>query len=461
MAGIAELALSPAFLIYPPLLFLIRNAVVFVLDTLRPKIDRTFPFLTYGAWAKEYGKDTPLGFKKGAAKVFVLNSGRLVRELFERHGAVYNDRPWQFMNNTWVFRDDLRAAISQNSSPWLARWRREFTNNFGTAAIARLRPVYEAETARLLVKLFESPTAKGEDLEAILVCWMMSVPCLGVCGRRPDHMDDHGFTIKQFRHCSDEERARAVKEGVMKTGTHFLHAAKDKRAVLDAGRSVAWESVLAKMLREQREKNDHMFTVKNIGNTAFHIVSATTNALLAVLEMSGGATPKAIDIPNLKYTDAFWNEIHRWRPVAPQGVAHAPSQDDFYDGHHIPKGTAVIMNVWNIHYSEEDYKELEKFILERFLHHPFRMRLDQAHDPAHMEASSARITYDFEARGYGKEIDLTLETRFIQEIALHPKDFDVVLKMREGCTKEDIMDHYSQTCEAEAVMMGWEDALYK
>lgn len=377
MAGIAETVLSPAFLIYPTLLFLVGNAVVFILNTLRPKafppgprglpglgnllqVDRTFPFLTYGAWAKDYGSDTPLGIKKGAANVVVLNSGRLVRELFERRGAVYNDRPWQFMNSTWVFKNDLRAAIFQNSSPWLTRWRREFTNNFGLAAVTRLRPVYEAETARLLVKLFESPTARRKDLEAILVCWMTSVPCLGVCGRRPDSMGDHGFEIKQFKHVSDEyaalvapnagdlfpvlrylpeffgmaewkERARAVRKGVLKTGTQFLSTAKEQRAALDSGKSIAWESVLAKMLREQREKNDHMFTATDMGNTAFHIVAtgyvtslATFSTMLMilakypelqqrvrneVLEVSGGATPKATDVPSLKYTEAFWNEV--------------------------------------------------------------------------------------------------------------------------------------------------------
>ena len=376
MADIAEIVLSPAFLIYPPLLFLVGNAVVFILNTLRPKafppgprglpglgnllqIDRTFSFLTYGAWAKDYGNDTPLGVKMGATNVVVLNSARLVRELFERSGAVYSDRPSQFMND-WIFKNDLKAAIFRNSSTWLTRWRREFNNNFGTAAITRIRPVYEAETARLLVKLLESPTARREDMEAILVCYILSVPCLGVCGRRPDCMGDHGFEIKKFRHCSNEyaaliapnardlfpvlrylpgffgmaewkERARTVREEVLKTGTQFLSTAKEQRAALDAGKSIAWESVLAKMLREQREKNDHMFTVTDMGNTAFHIASAATNTSLAVfsivlmilakypelqqrvrnevLEVSGGATPKATDLPSLRYTEAFWNEV--------------------------------------------------------------------------------------------------------------------------------------------------------
>lgn len=377
MTTITGIFISPSFLIYLTLLFLVSNAVVFVLSTLRPKafppgpyglpglgnllqVDRIFPFLTYGAWAKIYGNDTPLGVKKGATNVVVLNSGRLVRELMERRGAVYSDRPWQFMNNTWIFKDDLRAAIFQNSSTWLTRWRKEFNNNFGTAAIMKFQPAYEAETARLLVNLVKTPTARKEKLENLLVCWMMSVPCLGVCGRRPDSMTDQGFTIKQFRNCSDEyaalvapnagelfpllrylpeffgmaewkERARAVREGVLQTGTQFLSAAQEQRAALDAGKSIIWESVLARMLREQRDKNNDMFTATDMGNTAFHIVSAATNTSLAVfsimllilakypeiqqrsrseiLEVSGGATPKAADISSLKYTEAFWNEV--------------------------------------------------------------------------------------------------------------------------------------------------------
>ncbi|KAI0455763.1 cytochrome P450 [Xylaria acuta] len=556
MAGIAEVILSPSILIWPPLLFLVGNIVVFILNTLRPKafppgprplpglgnllqLDRAFPFLTYGALAKDYGSDTPLGIKRGSANVVVLNSGRLVHELFEKRGAVYADRPWLFLN-THVFKNDLRPALFYNSSAYHTRWRREFNNNFGPTAITKLRPVYEAEAARLLVKLLESPTARKEDLEEILVCWMISVPCLGVCGRRPDYMTDYGFNIKQFRRCNEDyaalgapslkdlipvlrylpffgmtewkERAQAVREGVLDVGTQFLNAAKEQRAALDAGKSIAWESVLARMLREQREKNDHMFTVTDMGNAGFHIVSTATSAPLAflqnmlmtlakypevqqrvrneVLEGSGGAPPKASDVPSWKYTEAFWNEVHRWRPVAPQAVPHVPTQDDVYNGHRIPKGTAVIMNVWNIHHSEEDYEEPEKFIPERFLRHPFGMRLDQAHDPARMEASGPRVTYDFGAGRRicpgmhlaklnmllgvakilwafeilppkGKEIDLSLETGLVQGTALHPKDFDVVLKLRDRRFKEDIMEHYSQTYEAEAEVFGWKGDEYK
>ena len=35
----------------------------------------------------------------------------------------------------------------------------------------------------------------------------------------------------------------------------------------------------------------------------------------------------------------------RWRPVAPTGIAHAVTQDDYYEGYYIPKGATVYANI--------------------------------------------------------------------------------------------------------------------
>ncbi|GES65194.1 related to O-methylsterigmatocystin oxidoreductase [Aspergillus terreus] len=61
----------------------------------------------------------------------------------------------------------------------------------------------------------------------------------------------------------------------------------------------------------------------------------------------------------------------------------------------------------------------------------------------------------------GKKIDLSLDNGFIQAIALHPNELDVVFKVSDGLTKEDIMNHYSQAYKGEAEVMGWEDGVYK
>ncbi|KAJ5602414.1 cytochrome P450 3 monooxygenase [Penicillium hordei] len=94
-----------------------------------------------------------------------------------------------------------------------------------------------------------------------------------------------------------------------------------------------------------------------------------------------------------------------------------------------------------------------------------QQHLDNAHDPAQVESSTAWVTYDFGARRRiypgmnsakqslllglakaacdfyivpieGKDIHLDLETGFVQEIALHPKYLDIALELRDRRTKE-------------------------
>ena len=68
-----------------------------------------------------------------------------------------------------------------------------------------------------------------------------------------------------------------------------------------------------------------------------------------------------------------WNlligELLRWRPVNKFGMNHAVTEDDWYKGHFIPKGSVVMLNWWAIHYDEERYPDPSQFIPERYLDH--------------------------------------------------------------------------------------------
>jgi cytochrome P450 len=52
------------------------------------------------------------------------------------------------------------------------------------------------------------------------------------------------------------------------------------------------------------------------------------------------------DEPNLPYIRAIIKEILRWRPVNKFGMTHATSEDDWYNGYFIPKGSVVVLNWW-------------------------------------------------------------------------------------------------------------------
>ena len=48
------------------------------------------------------------------------------------------------------------------------------------------------------------------------------------------------------------------------------------------------------------------------------------------------------DIDNHPYIRALVLETLRWLPVTPFSIPHAVSEDDTYEGYHIPKGTNLI-----------------------------------------------------------------------------------------------------------------------
>lgn len=77
--------------------------------------------------------------------------------------------------------------------------------------------------------------------------------------------------------------------------------------------------------------------------------------------------PSYEDRPSLPYVEALYREVHRWRPVLPNGVPHATVSDDVYKGYFIPKGTFVVSNIWAITRNEDTYPDPDSFNPERFL----------------------------------------------------------------------------------------------
>lgn len=78
--------------------------------------------------------------------------------------------------------------------------------------------------------------------------------------------------------------------------------------------------------------------------------------------------PKFADLPHLPYIRAMVKEALRWRPVDPLGLPHLSTEDDWYNGMFIPKGSMMIANVWNLNRDPEIYgADAAQFNPARFL----------------------------------------------------------------------------------------------
>jgi hypothetical protein len=120
------------------------------------------------------------------------------------------------------------------------------------------------------------------------------------------------------------------------------------------------------------------------------------------------------------------------------------------------------------------------------------MRQDnlEDHDAKKLESSGRRKTYAFGAGrrmcpGYesakknlllgmakflwafevsapdGREIDLSMETGYISDLALRPKNTDVSVHLREGISRDDVYSHYYDTYKGEAEVFGWMNNEYR
>ncbi|KAJ8262230.1 hypothetical protein GJAV_G00164080 [Gymnothorax javanicus] len=78
-------------------------------------------------------------------------------------------------------------------------------------------------------------------------------------------------------------------------------------------------------------------------------------------------TPTLADRGRLPYMESTLSEVMRIRPVTPVLVPHVARQNTSIGGHHIPKGTRVVVNMWSIHHDPRLWEEPEKFMPERFL----------------------------------------------------------------------------------------------
>lgn len=127
----------------------------------------------------------------------------------------------------------------------------------------------------------------------------------------------------------------------------------------------------AKQLWDQREKHNLTdMEVSSLSGGLFGAGSDTSSAtmttfILAMTVFGDKVIPKAqeeldrvvgrdrsptwTDEENLPYIRAVVKEAFRWRPVAVLGgTPHANTEDDYYNGYFIPKGSTILGNLWAV-----------------------------------------------------------------------------------------------------------------
>ena len=81
----------------------------------------------------------------------------------------------------------------------------------------------------------------------------------------------------------------------------------------------------------------------------------------------GDRLPDWNDRERLPYISALVQEVHRWSPVVPMGLAHRVEEDMEFAGYLLPKKSILLIGVWWFCHDPDTYADPDSFEPQRYL----------------------------------------------------------------------------------------------
>ncbi|KAJ7447294.1 cytochrome P450 [Mycena galericulata] len=353
-------------------------------------------------WKADYGPIVHINL--GGQEVVVLNSFPAAAELLEKRSAIYSDRPTLFVARE-ILTDGLFFTFVGYNPLW-RRMRRAAQQTFRKDGVKDFWNVHEAEAATLAKALVDSPAEWEAHLRRALSSTLMTVTY-----DTPMLKTEHEPAIAGILDFTKAVLKAAFVDGAMVENFPFLQylpswLAPWKREAETASvrYSGMFESLFGDVKKRVAEGDGRVsFAAALVGKQdAFNLddkqsawlaaafaagsetVSTTLAWFLLALVMNPELQKKAheeldavvgrdrlptiADMNQMPYLRAMGRETLRWHPVDPLGMQHKSTQDDWYDGYFIPKGTICIPNIWAINRDPDIYgPDADAFRPERYL----------------------------------------------------------------------------------------------
>ncbi|KZT69377.1 cytochrome P450 [Daedalea quercina L-15889] len=335
----------------------------------------------------------------------VLNTQSAAKELLERRGTKYSNRP----NAVWMtemLKWDANAGTMQAGETHRKHRRWAQAPLFDKASLEKFLPVQIREMYTLLGSLLKDP----EDFAAHFHRFSGSVLL--------DALYGHSVSAKDDRYLALIDKALDGVTGVSAPGAALvdfipilqhipswfpgawwkrlaletriaLKESSEKTYLLAESTDDDKYSIVGSLIREHKENGtlvSEAYEIKMFGTTMYVAGTDTTKTVMqsfilamvlhpevflkAQKEMDNvvghDRLPTIDDRGSLPYLECVLKETYRWAPPIPVGIPHATSEDDEYRGYYIPKGTTIIPNIWLMLRDPEEYPEPDSFIPDRF-----------------------------------------------------------------------------------------------
>ncbi|KAF8908536.1 cytochrome P450 [Gymnopilus junonius] len=364
------------------------------------------PYEAYVEWGKRYSSDILYASALGN-KILIVNKLEDADELLDRRARKYSDRPLIPIVDLTGWAGNV--ALLHYGKSWRLS-RKLCQQSFRAEAARDFHPLLLKKIHEMLDRLLVNP----EDFDEHSKMLSISVPMITMYGYEVESFQDPCIVAA--------EESIAVGSDLLLPGRSWINTfpilrhvppwfpgattrriAEQARQINKRVRDIPFEfvqkkvaegteipSFVSRFLRRQQEgrsSQEEDEAVRNIAWTVYSGASDTTisatgtffylmtihpeiqkNAQSEIDRVIGpGRLPNFEDRPSLPYIDALYREILRFRPPVPMGVAHALTEDDYYKGYFIPKGTMILPNIWAMTRDESIYPEPLQFKPERFL----------------------------------------------------------------------------------------------
>ncbi|KAH9081428.1 cytochrome P450 [Lactarius deliciosus] len=338
--------------------------------------------------------------------ILVLNSLKAVAELFDRRGNIYSSRPRLIMAQEICAGNLLFPFLSHVDDRW-RRGRRAAHQGLTKAAVRGYHNVLRKEGILLTSALLADPGASEKHFQRTTTSATMSIlydyPTLGTEDNKTvneviAYTERISMTAAPGAYLVElfpwmlhipERFARWKYEG-NRDFTRFNNMFESlfNRVLSALSEGSERPSICASLLKGSDHNQLSHQEMAWLAGALFGAGADTTSttmswwalAMIAHPEVQKRAhieldavvgrsrAPTFSDAPNLPYIQVIVKEVLRWRPALPFSLPHSTTEDDWYNGMFIPKGTICLTNLLQCHRDPSSYgDDAANFRPERFL----------------------------------------------------------------------------------------------
>eukprot|EP00112_Aurelia_sp_Birch-Aquarium-sp1_P000590 Seg1056.8 transcript_id=Seg1056.8/GoldUCD/mRNA.D3Y31 product="Steroid 17-alpha-hydroxylase/17 20 lyase" protein_id=Seg1056.8/GoldUCD/D3Y31 len=364
--------------------------------------------LSLKALSKTYGDVMSVSF--GTQRVVIINSTQAAREVLLTKGEDTAGRP-QDAYPVSLLTNGYQDIVFSDYGPKLKLMRKiahEALKMYGTG-MEHLEECLLIEIGKLFNRLDEVCNTPFDPKDDIAL-GILNIICAIVFGKRYEIEDEEFRTVVEIDHrlakSADftgaimfipwlrflpNEQFSCFKKGVAMRD-EFLHKKlQEHRETFDENNIRDFTDSLLKQFAKEESEDSKIRKYMDETNLE-QIVSdlflagseTTTNSLHWALlyfatwpkvqakiaderkQRIGNRQPRLRDRGNLPYFEATIQEIFRLSSIVLL-IPHKTIRETKIDGHAIPKGTQILINLWALHHDEREWDEPTEFKPERFL----------------------------------------------------------------------------------------------